>query len=142
MRRSIHAAGACLGAAAVALALYGDRALLARSLIPAALDHQVAAKLVRHEKRPGVDDVHFLLLAPRDGGAAVEHRVDRPAFDAVSEGAWLRKGAGERTLEVDGSAQELQPSPERTALRWVAVAVLAPAVLAALALRLPSGASC
>ena len=85
-----------------------------RSLIPMQIHAVVAEKRILHEKHPGQDDVHLLVL---QDPAHSEIRVDRDIFRQIDSGARLEKEAGGRTLSVGGRPVKLEISADARGMR-------------------------
>ena len=79
----------------------------ARSTIPLHLDDQIVGRQQRREKHPGKDDVYLLDL--RHQGVI---QVDKDVFEAVSNGATIRKARWSRQLEHDERSTDLEWSED------------------------------
>ena len=86
---------------ALAVALAAGNLLITarRSAIPLPLQGTVTRVEVRPEKHPGKDDVYLVHL---ESGDVVE--LDAELAKQLSPGATVSKGAGDRTLMVNGEA--------------------------------------
>lgn len=124
----------CRTATLVALALAVTCAVLAitawrtaarRSTIPIALDHVVVEKLVRHEKHPGRDDHHVLVLREQGGADLREIEVDRALFGRLAIGQHLSKPSGAGVLDAGGATIQLAPSRHGHALGVAALVAIA-----------------
>ena len=86
----------------------------ARTTIPLSLQMTVAGKEIRHEKHPGVDDIHLLRFS--DGAVMV---VDGKVFEEITEGDAITKDRWSRTLHVGDREIPLEWSADVSGMLWV-----------------------
>lgn len=101
-----------------------------RTLIPLALHHEVLAKDLQHEKKPGVDDACRLRLRDLEDDGESLLRVECAVFHAVETGAVLRKEAGDRLLEADGERLALEASRDAEGAEGLLGCAVLPPLLA------------
>ncbi|MBL9125669.1 MAG: hypothetical protein JNG90_18665 [Planctomycetaceae bacterium] len=104
----------------------------ARSTIPLELRGMVFDREIRHEKHPGADDVHFIVM---DNGRRLH--VDQAVYEALNQGDLVEKRRFERQLivkPVTGTIQglDLVPSDEHRGMHVVMPVALGVALALAL----------
>jgi hypothetical protein len=118
-----------IGALLVALCLGNLVVTLSRSLIPLGVDGVVSSLEVRHEKHPGLDDVHLLWMGNR------ARQIDAEIATSLRSGDRIHKKAWARSLQTPRGALPLAPSRDFKGMLMVMPLLI---LLAGWVLRIPS----